>query len=162
MAKPVSFYSLTIADNTVDQQGNPETSTFQVPITTLTPANVAAQVTLTGTLAAAIAGITLGNFLQSAVTYDRHVIGVGPAASNLAQRENKWLVRYHDTTTFDKYRAEIPTADLSLLPSGSEFLDLTAGAGQTFKDAFEDIVNSGLTSGNTVVVDTVQFIGRNS
>lgn len=163
MALPISNYELLLADNTLKPNGEPETTTFSVPITTLTPSNVAATVTLTGTLAAAIAALTLGNFLKSAVTYDRHLIGAGPAASTAAQRENKWLVRYHDATTFQKYRVEIGTADLTLLPANEEFLDIvSAGPGLDFKNAFEAVVASPADSSHTVVVDSIQFVGRNS
>lgn len=162
MALPVSSWSLTIADNTRKPNGEPETTTLSVPIITLTPANVAATITLAGNLSAAIAGVTLGNILKNETKYAANQLAVGPAASNLAQRENKWLVRYHDETTFQKFQASIGTADLSLLPANSEFLDITAGAGLALKDAFEAVVVSPADASHTVAVDSVQFVGRNT
>lgn len=162
MPLPLSSYSFTVADNTVKPNGEPETTTMSVPVTTLTPANVAAQITLANNLQTAVAGITLGNFLKSESTYARNLLGVGPAASNLAQRENKWLMRYHDNTTYQKFQVSIGTADLSLLPDGSEFLDLEGTEGAALKTAFEAVVVSPADSTHTVTLDSVQFVGRNS
>lgn len=162
MPLPVSNYSVTLADNTLKDNGEPESTNFSVPITTLSAANVVATLTLLGNLAAAIAGITLGNFLKNETTYARTIQGVGPAASNLAQRENKWLIRYHDATNFEKFRASVGTADLSLLPNNEEFLDITATEGLALKTAFEAVVVSPSDSSHLVVVDSIQFVGRNT
>lgn len=162
MPLPVSNYSVTLADNTLKANGEPETTNFSVPITTLTAGNVVATVTLLGNLAAAIAGITLGNFLKNETTYSKAIQGVGPAASNLAQRENKWLIRYHDATNFQKFQSSVGTADLSLLPNNVEFLDITATEGLALKTAFEAVVVSPSDSSHLVVVDSIQFVGRNT
>jgi len=162
MALPLSYYSSQIADNTVKPSGEPETTQFKVPITTLTPGNVAATATLCGNLSAAIAGLTLGNFLKNELVYSRSVVGSGPASSLLAQRENKFLLRYHDATTNQKFQVSIGTADLTQLMANSEFVDLTAGAGLALKTAFEAVVVSPDNSSNTVVLDSVQFVGRNT
>lgn len=162
MPLPLSFYSLTVADNTLKSNGEPETTSMTFPVTTLTPANVAAQITLAGNLKVALAAITLGNFLKDESTYSRNLLAQGPAASNLAQRENKWLMRYHDGTTYQKFQLSIGTADLTLLPNNSEFLDLTAGDGLALKTAFEAVVVSPADSTHAVILDSVQFVGRNS
>jgi len=163
MALPVSFYSITLADNTVKQNGEPETTTMVVPCTTLTPANVAAQVTLGGNLRVALAAVVLGNFLKNETTYARTLTGVGPAASTAAQRENKWLFRYHDETTFQKFQVSIGTADLAALPDHEEFLDLDDGGdGAALKTAFEAFVVSPSDPTHTVNLDSVQFVGRNT
>jgi len=162
MPLPLSSFSITIADNTLKPNGEPETTSTTVPVTTLTPANVAAQITLANNLSAAIAAITLGNFIKNESVYARNVVGVGPAASNLAQRENKWLFRYHDATNYQKYQVSYGTADLSLLPDHEEFLDLTADPGLAVKTAFEAVVVSPGDSAHSVILDTVQFVGRNS
>jgi len=162
MAIPVSFYSLTLADNTVKANGEPETTSTSVPTTTLTPANVAAQATLGGNLKTAIAAITLGTFMKDELTYARAILGNTPASSNLAQRENKWLLRYHDATNYQKYSVSVGTADLSLLPDHTEFLDLTAGAGAGLKTAFEAFVVSPNDASHSVILDSAQFVGRNS
>lgn len=162
MALPLSWITQAIADNTRKSSGDPETTSFSVPVTTLTPANVAAQETLMGNLATAIAGITLGNTVQRELVYWRQTFEKVPASSPLAQRENKWLVRYHDATTFQRYQVSIGTADLSKLATNSEFLDLGSGDGAAFKTAFEAVVVSPADASHAVIVDSVQFVGRNT
>lgn len=162
MALPLSFWSQTFADNTRKSNGEPETTNFGFAVTTLTPGNVAAQETLMGNLAAAIAAITLGNVIQRELVYWRQQFEKVPASSTAAQRENKWLCRYHDATTFQKMTRTIGTADLSELVSGSEFLVLTSGNGAALKTAFEAIVVSDFDPSHAVILDTVQFVGRNT
>jgi len=163
MALPVSFYSHTIADNTLKKNGSPETTTTEFPITTLTAANVVAQQTLINDLAVAIAGITLGQVNKDQVVLNRIPGAVGPSSNKLAQRENKWLVRYHDATTNQKWSRSIGTADLSKLPAtNTEFLDLTDTDPAAFVTAFEALVKSDSDPTHAVVVDSIQFVGRNT
>lgn len=162
MALPLSFWSQTMADNTRTANGGVETTNVGFSVTTLTPGNVAAQETLMGNLATAIAAITLGNVIQRDLVYWRQQFEKVPASNVLAQRENKWLVRYHDAVTFQKMTRTIGTAKLSVLPSGSEFIDLTTLPGSDFKDAFEAIVVSDFDSSHAVILDSVQFVGRNT
>lgn len=162
MALPVSFYTITIADNSVRSNGSPETTSTSFPVTTLTPSNVAATVTLMGTLASAIAGVTIGEFQKNETVYSRNILSIDPASSQLAQRENKWLCRAHDATTNQKFSVSIGTADLTTLPNNEEFLDLTASVGLALKDAWEDVVVSTFNSSNASILDSVQFVGRNS
>lgn len=77
----------------------------------------------------------------------------------LAQRENKWLVRYHDGHG-KRFTLEIPTAKLVLLDTGTEFLDLTVTVVATWVTAFETTAVSPDDSGSSVVVDSIQFVGR--
>lgn len=156
MALPLSWTDVQINDY------GEEPTIVRLPITTLTPSNVAATETLVGNLRTAIAAMTLGLFVKNSITYAVNQTGAGPASDPLAQRENKWLVRYHDGTTQQKYRAELGTADLSLLADHSEFLSLTSAEGAAFKTAFEAVVVSPGNSSNSVVVDSIQFVGRNS
>lgn len=162
MAVPLSFYSITLADNTAKSNGEPETTSAQVAITTLTPANVAATIALCGTLASTLAALVLGRFVKNETVYARNNLGASPADSDLAQRENKWLCRYHDATTFEKFQVSFGTADLSKHKANSEFVDLAAGDGLAFKTAFEAVVVSPNDSAHTVVLDSMQFVGRNS
>lgn len=162
MALPVSFWGQTINDNTLKPNGEPETATFRLPIVTLTAANLVATQTLLSNLAGGVSGVTLGN-VGKTVTILEEIIGSNtPASSVLAQRENKYLLRMHDVTSGQKFRASLPTADLSILPDHSEFLDLTTGPGQTLKDALEAVVRSPYDVSHSVVLDSVQFVGRNS
>lgn len=162
MPLPISFWTNTLSDNTRKPNGEPESTTLRVPIITLTPANVAATETLTGNLATAIAAITIGANNKREITYNVTQFEKIPAASPLAQRENKWLVRFHDATTFQKSSVSIGTADLAELAGNSEFLVITAGNGLAFKTAFEAVVVSPFDSSHSVVVDSVQFVGRNT
>lgn len=162
MPIPISYAGFSINDNTLKANGTPESTSMQVAVTTMTPANAAATVTALGNLQAAMAAVTLGVFAKDEIVYQRNILGTGPAASNLAQRENKWLLRYHDATTLKKFTVSIGTADLSLLPAHSEFLDIvTAGPGANLKTAFEALVVSPDDSSHSVVLDSVQFVGRN-
>lgn len=162
MPLPLSYYGITIADNTLRPSGEPETTSMVFPVTTLTPANVAAQLTLAGNLKTALAAITLGNFLKDETTYSRNLLAQGPASDPLAQRENKWLMRYHDATTYQKFQVSIGTADLTKKMANSEFIDLTAGEGLDLKTAFEAVVVSPADSTHSVILDSVQFVGRNT
>lgn len=163
MALPVSFYQITLADNTKKANGEPETTSSEVPIITLTPANVAATATLAGNLKTALASLVIGRFVKDTLTYDRAINGAQiPATDPLAQRENKWLCRYHDATTFQKASVSFGTADLSKHMDNSEFVDLATGDGAALKTAFEALVVSPYDATHTVVLDSVQFVGRNS
>lgn len=162
MPLPLSWFSATVADNTVKANGEPESSNYRVAITTLTPANVAATETLAGNLLTAVQGVTIGANLSKELTYSKTLLGSTPAASTLAQRENKWLCRYHDATNFQKFQVSLPCADLTKLDAGEEFLDLTAGEGLALKTAFEAVVVSPNDSAHATVLDTVQFVGRNT
>lgn len=162
MAIPLSYFGATVADNTQKANGEPETSSWNVAITTLTPANVAATETLCGNLLTAAQAITLGSNQNKRIVYAQTILGASPAASTAAQRENKWLCRYHDATNFKKYVVSLPCADLTKLVSGSEFLVLTGGDGAAFKTAFEAVVVPPDDSSHTVVLDSVQFVGRNT
>jgi len=162
MALPVSFYNLTINDNTLKSNGTPESSSMGVAVTTLTAANVAAQSALIINLENAIDGVTIGEMAKSEIVFERQILSAEPAASTLAQRENKWLMRYHGNTLNQKFQVSVGTADLTLLDSGSEFLDLTADEGLALKTAFEAIVKSPNDGAEAVTLDSVQFVGRNT
>lgn len=164
MPLPLSYYSITIADNTLDQKTRkPEMTSTEFAISTLTPANAAATETLAGNLAAALAAVTLGNFVKNQIVYARNQSGaVVPATDPLAQRENKWLLRYHDAVNFQNYVVSVGTADLSLKMANSEFVDLTTGAGAAVKTAFEAVVVAPNDSSHATVLDSMQFVGRNT
>jgi len=127
-----------------------------------------------GDLRAAIEGITLGVMRQEALkVFDTRLSNAKPSDKE-AQRETKWLVVYEDNLPFfdDPVNAipnagylkiftmEIGTADLSLLNTDTNTMNITAGAGLTFKTAFEAIARS--PYGGTVTVRQVQHVGRNT
>jgi hypothetical protein len=156
MALPVSFWTASYLDASADRA----TST-QIAITTLTAGNVAAQAALIATLDAAQIAMLLGTESQSDIDYARIKTGAARPSNVHAQRENKFVVRYHDATTFQKFRVELPCADLSLLPLGSDFLVITAGLPATYVTAFEAVAKSPSDPTHAVVVDSIQFVGRN-
>jgi len=121
-----------------------------------------AQQALVSDLYGALAAVTLGVFKQSETVFTRNLLSQAPAASVLAQRENKWLMRYHGNSTFQNFSATIGTADLSLLVSGEGYLDLTADEGLAVKTAFEAVVKSPNDAAETVTLDSMQFVGRNT
>lgn len=162
MALPVSFWGQTLNDNTLKSNGEPENASFRVPVVTLTAANLVAQQALHAALAASVAAITMGTVRHTTTLLDETVGTINPAASVLAQRENKFLCRYHDVSTGQKFRVSLPTADLSVLPNNSEFIDLSTGVGATFKTDFEAVVRSPNNAANAVTLDSIQFVGRNS
>ncbi len=158
MANPTSFMKETYNDNTVKSNGAPESATFAIPIATISAANLVAKLALVATLRTALAAVVIGVDAKQEITLKRDVFSANPASSTLAQRENKWLIRYVGNTSNKKFQAAIPTADWSLLPDHSEFLDLTAGVGMDLKDAFEAIAVSPDSDAETVTVTSIQKV----
>lgn len=162
MTPAVSFFSETIFDSTVKANGQPESTTWRVPVATLTAANYVAKAALIDALVAAVAPLILGNVNKNTTTILESLVSLAPAATQLAQRENKLLLRYRDGATNQKFSVSIGTFDLSELPLHSEFLDLTAGNGAALKAAFEAIVVNPQVAANPVTLSSAQFVGRNT
>lgn len=159
MARPVSRASQTLQDygDTGSGTGG-EKSTWQFWITTLTAGNFAAQSGLVSTLLTAVLDITRGSQAASNLLASSTRSAVNNT-DPLAQRENKWLVRYHDANSVP-FTLEIPTADAALLDQGNEFLDLTGTEAAAFKTAFEAVVKSPDDPTLATTVDSIQFVGR--
>jgi len=159
MARPISRITQTLQDYGTPGSGSgAEKSTWSVWTANLTAANFVAQQGLISALYTAVLDLTLGSQAATselAVSTQSAVENTNP----LAQRENKWLVRYHDSAG-TKFTVEIPTADLSLLDTGTEFLDLTGTEAAAFVTAFEGVVRSPDDPTLTVLVDSIQFVGR--
>lgn len=122
--------------------------------------NIAAQFGLMDALRDAIIGVTLGTLVKdsrtAAITENARTRPTSP----FAQRENKWLVRYLDTVdTNGNGTFEIPTPDLALLDNSGEFMDLTSTEGAALVTAIEAFHRSRL--GNTVTVESIEYVGRN-
>jgi len=162
MTVPASYYEQTWNDNTMKANGQPESASITLAIATLSAANVVAKKALIDTLRTTIATLVIGVDAKHELTFEKVITSQNRASSTLAQRENKWLVRYHGNTSLKKFQCSIPTADLSLLPDGSEFLDMTDTDPAAFKSAFEAIVVSPDDGAEAVTVDSVQFVGRNT
>lgn len=162
MTLPVSFMTLTFNDNTLKSNGQPETGSITVPITTISAGNFTAEDTLLSTLEAAIIVLAKGTEGKREIVSHRSVVDPDAAASPLAQRENKFLIRYHGVTLLQKFQCSIPTADLTALMTNSEFVDVAAGPGNDLKLAFEAVVVSPDNSSESVILDSIQFVGRNT
>jgi len=160
MARPVSRASQTLQDYGTPGSGTgAEKSAWAYWMSTLTAANIVAQLGLVSALNTATLAITRGSQAATnvlAVSTQSAVVNTDP----LAQRENKWLVRYHDSGS-TKFTLEIPTADLSLLDTGTEFLNLADGGPiAAWVSAFEAVAKSPDDPTLSVTVDSIQFVGR--
>jgi len=159
MARPVSRFSQTLQDYGTPGSGSgAEKSNWGAWISTLTAGNFVAVTGAVSTLLTATLGITVGAQAAEkieATSAQSAVVVTDP----LSQRENKWLVRYHDSAS-TKFSLEIPCADLSLLSLGTEFLDLTVTAVADFVTAFQNVVKSPDDPSLSVLVDSIQFVGR--
>jgi len=141
-----------------------EKSTMRVVITQLTAGNLAAQEALLGTLLSAIQVITLGAVRTETVKLRVDDGDAAAVTDPLAQREIKSLGSYHDDTTGKKYRVEIPTLDLVTvgMVAGSDLVNLADPQAAAFVSAFEAVATDPDTGLNTVTVDSIRFVGRNS
>jgi hypothetical protein len=139
-----------------------EPSNNKLVITQLTAGNVVAQLALVDTLISAMQAITLGQLRTSKVTYRDQIQDSTTPTDPTAQREMKWLVKYHDTTTGKKYRTEIPTADLTgtNLVTNSDLANLADTQIAAFVTAFEAVVTDPDTGLNSVAVDEIEFVGK--
>jgi len=139
-----------------------EPSNNKLVITQLTAGNVVATLALIDTLIAAMQAITLGQLHTSKVTFRDQVEDATTPTDPTAQRENKWLVKYHDTTTSKKYRTEIPTADLTgtNLNTNSDVANLADTQIAAFVTAFEAVVKDPDTGLNSVAIDEIVFVGK--
>ena len=156
MAQPLSSAGETYSD-----YGTPgEKSSFSFTIADLSAGNFAASTGALATLWSAIDALLLGNIAARRVVAAASEPDVSPVTNPEAQRENKWLVRYHDTSA-RKFTLELPTANLSLLDTGTEFLDMAGTEAAGFKTAFEAIAKSPADQ-SAVTVDSIQFVGRRS
>lgn len=112
-------------------------------------------------IADALDAVILGASIK-AVKSEDETIDVGsqtPPADEDANRGNKWLMRFQDSTTGKIYNHELGTADNSQLPSPtSDLLDLTAGVGLALKTAMDAAYES--PQGNTGVLLSVQQVTR--
>jgi hypothetical protein len=109
----------------------------------------------------AVDGVTVGGRQDAELVVEstKDAGTPGPAASPLAQRENKWLVRATDDVNGRNVQIEIPCADLTLLSGGQDFLALGDTEAAALVTALEANVLS--QDGNAISVTSIQFVGRN-
>lgn len=128
----------------------------------LSAANYDAQVALHEALITAVQALTTMPIHKRQTVASEAILTSTRPTDPYAQREIKWLVRFHDNVTGQPLTVTVPGADLSLLDAGSEVLDLTGTEAAAFKTAFEAYVKAGEGSDNAVVVDQILFVGRNT
>lgn len=140
-----------------------EASVSTFTVATLTAANFDAQATLRGALQSAILGISAVDMLAKIELGNTILNTVVGDDNPLAQRENKWLVQYHETAApAVKGTVTIPCADLAQLdPNDRAHAEIgDAGVVDAFVAAFEAYVLS--ENGNAVTIDEITFVGRNT
>jgi hypothetical protein len=138
-----------------------EATVFSVNSALLNAGNIASEIAANTALGVAIAGITRGTVTR--ITYGNEIDSPGVNSDPLAQRENKWLIRYHDTTTGKNHKVELGTADLMALdPNNRGYAYIGDGdVVDAFVSAFEAFVLAPETN-NAVAIDSIQFVGRNT
>lgn len=149
-----SSFSMTL----VDYDG--ESTSFNVRVADLDALNFDAQDTLRTNFNASVNAITKGTIRRAG--YQGNDIDSADAPNDVwAQREIKWLVRYHDTVTGDKFWVTIGTADtLYLNPNNKKVAHIgDAAVVDDFVAAWEAYVLS--PDGNATAVDEIVLVGRN-
>lgn len=136
-----------------------EKSNVRFAVTQMTAANFDATNTAIDALSTAIGNVQVENNLQSKkVAAVNTFYSRGAATSKSAQRENKWLLLFEDTTLHTLFRHEVPLADLQLVQANTDYMDLSAGDGLALKTAAEAIVRS--PAGNSASLASVQYVGK--
>lgn len=158
-----SSADLTIRDKTS------ELGTFSVPSYQIDAANLATWLTGWATFKTATQAIIEGVQAKETIKLYETVLSNAVPASNSAQRERKFLVRFTADTTGDKFRRSLPTANLNAveLASGvggfSDYVVLDdGGVMAAWVAAFEAIARNPEDDTENVTVTSVQHIGVNS
>lgn len=155
MAAPISSVSFTWRDY------NGESAVEHLFINTLTAGNIVAQTTAINTLANALAAVTLGNMAAQSITLSRTPIDATLPTDPFAQRETKWLLRYHSVSALKKFVSEVPNADLALLAANSDMADMVGAEFAALKTIWEQIVRDP-DDNELTILDSAQHVGRNT
>lgn len=144
-----------------------KTSIHTGPVTAVTLPTLLTQI---GTFRTALDGLTLGIIASESLSvFQTKLSGLAPA-NVVAQRGTRWTVGYVDNQPdFDNgvgvilnqgfgkiFTFQISSADVALLPTGQEELDLTANPALAFVTAFNAIARS--PYGGTVAVQYIRFV----
>jgi len=137
-----------------------ELSTVTLPSTDINAANYDAQAAAADAVRTAMEAIMLGGVQSRSLVAWQNDTAVAPT-DPFAQRETKWLVRYHETASGAKHTLEIPCADLGYLdPNANDKILMTDPDVGDFIAAFEAYVKIG--GSLAVEVDEILFVGRKS
>lgn len=145
-----------------------EVSTAQFPSSDLNDVNIADQITAANTLRAELADVTLCQVQQYAHEAERVEVSTLSATDPNARREAKALVKYHSAISGLKYSLEIPGPDMSKKNATAKGKFYVPGSADNHADwdafvtAFEAFVKVGASSLESVVVDEVLDVGRNT
>jgi len=142
----------TATYSTIDEQANPTSTRLNVIDAISDPEAQA--------IADAIDAVILGSAVRAVVTVP-NVVDAGSQViptDPMSRVGNKMLMRLQDSTTGKVYTNELGTFDNDVLPTGNDFLDLTAGVGQALKTAIDAAWESPV--GNTGVLLSVQQVNR--
>lgn len=138
-----------------------ETSTMTVPIVDVNGANYAAQTAAIDAFMTALGPLVIGGIdTRQLVAYVNDTKTT--PASPYAQREQKWLVRYHEDVGGGgpTHYMEIPCAKLDKLdPNGNDKINRADADVIAFISAFEGLVT---VDGHSVVVDDIVYVSRKS
>jgi len=144
---------------TLDYDGEESKVTFLCP--DMTSANIDALIAAGDALAVAFAAITACVVIKKTFTAKvSKLSAVRKSDNDEAHREAKWLHRYYDGTTFDRFTMTSPgplKADQDSANRG--FADLTDTQIAAYKTAFEAFVQPG---GNAITLESMEWVGRNT
>lgn len=137
-----------------------EVSAVTVPMVDITSANIVAQTAALDSFRTAMEAITLGGLESRSLVAWTNDTKTAPSSA-FAQREVKWLVKYHeDISNGPTHYMEIPCADLAKLdPNSNDKALMTDADVAAFVVAFEAVV---VVGGNACVVDEILFVSRRS
>jgi len=139
-----------------DRQG--EESAVGIRHDELTAANYDATVLSLVGLQDAIAAMTVG--IKGKVVYaNSNAITAAKPTEPWAQRESKWLVRFHDTAG-NRGTLELPCADLTLLGTDSEQLPIDGTEAAAFVSALEGLHKN--KYGNAITVDSITYVSKST
>lgn len=110
----------------------------------------------------AIDGITTGIMAQQTLVAEKDILSGATPTNVYAQRELKWLVRYHDNVTSKPYTLTLPCADpTARLIAGTDLANLAQTEVAAFVTRFQSYAKDPDTLTNAVTVDSIQLVGRN-
>lgn len=142
----------TATYSTIDEQANPTSTRLNVADAITDPQAQA--------IADAIDDLILGSAVRAVVTVP-NVVDAGSQViptDPMSRVGNKMLMRLQDSTTGKVFTNELGTFDNDTLPTGNDFLDLTAGFGLALKSAIDAAWESPV--GNAGVLLSVQQVNR--
>jgi hypothetical protein len=141
-----------------------ELSSCTFNVSPITVGTITALLAEFASLRSATDAIVLGVRASDTVVMDKTVGSASRPTSAVAQRELKWLVRYHGVDDGKKWTCEIPTPDITLtdvLIPGTDIVDLTQTEMAAFVTAFETAVRPPGNDTSLVVIDQIVLVGRN-